>query len=62
VDAAAGILVAMEAGASVEVAGWELASAPLSLEARYHVAAALDREMLDTLLEVQTHAPAAAAP
>lgn len=55
VDAAAGQLVAREAGAEVAFAGAGL-DVSLDLEARYHVAAALDREMLDTVLESQRFA------
>lgn len=55
VDAAAGQLVAREAGAEVAFAGSGL-DVSLDLEARYHVAAALDREMLDTVLESQRFA------
>ena len=63
VDAAAAQLVAREAGAAVAVSepGLELAS--LRLDARYHVAAALDDEMLATVLAVQQRAePAGAHP
>jgi myo-inositol-1(or 4)-monophosphatase len=55
VDAAAGQLIAREAGAEVAFAGKGL-GVGLDLEARYHVAAALDRELLDTVLAVQEHA------
>jgi myo-inositol-1(or 4)-monophosphatase len=55
VDAAAGQLIAREAGAEVAFAGAGL-DVGLDLEARYHVAAALDREMLATVLEAQRFA------
>jgi len=55
VDAAAGQLIAREAGAEVAFAGAGL-DVGLDLEARYHVAAALDREMLATVLEAQQFA------
>jgi len=55
VDAAAGQLIAREAGAEVAFAGAGL-DVGLDLEARYHVAAALDREMLATVLESQRFA------
>jgi myo-inositol-1(or 4)-monophosphatase len=52
VDAAAGQLIAREAGAQVVFAGSGL-DVSLGLDARYHVAAALDGEMLATVLEAQ---------
>jgi myo-inositol-1(or 4)-monophosphatase len=52
VDAAAGQLIAREAGGQVAFAGSGL-DVSLDLEARYHVAAALDGEMLATVLEAQ---------
>jgi myo-inositol-1(or 4)-monophosphatase len=55
VDAAAGQLVAREAGAVVAFAGEGL-DVSLDLDARYHVAAALDSEMLATVLEAQRFA------
>jgi myo-inositol-1(or 4)-monophosphatase len=55
VDAAAGQLIAREAGAEVAFTGAGL-DVGLDLEARYHVAAALDREMLATVLEAQRFA------
>jgi myo-inositol-1(or 4)-monophosphatase len=55
VDAAAGQLIAREAGAEVAFAGEGL-DVDLDLGARYHVAAALDREMLATVLEAQRFA------
>jgi myo-inositol-1(or 4)-monophosphatase len=59
VDAAAGQLIAREAGAMVELPGYELGEATLDLGARYHVTAALDAEMLAQLREVQRYAEAA---
>jgi myo-inositol-1(or 4)-monophosphatase len=56
VDAAAAQLVAREAGASFEIADFGLEGASLGLDARYHVAAALDDEMLATVLDVQRRA------
>jgi len=55
VDAAAGQLVARAAGAEVAFAGDGL-GVSLDLDARYHVAAALDRELLGTVLEAQERA------
>ena len=55
VDAAAGQLVARQAGAAVAFAGGGL-DVSLDLDARYHVAAALDRELLATVLEAQERA------
>jgi myo-inositol-1(or 4)-monophosphatase len=55
VDAAAGQLIAREAGAQVAFTGGGL-DVSLDLDARYHVAAALDEEMLATVLEAQTQA------
>jgi myo-inositol-1(or 4)-monophosphatase len=52
VDAAAGQLIAREAGARVAFAGDGLGVA-LDLGARYHVAAGLDEEMLETVLAAQ---------
>jgi myo-inositol-1(or 4)-monophosphatase len=52
VDAAAGQLIAREAGARVAFAGEGL-DVGLDLDARYHVAAALDQEMLETVLKAQ---------
>jgi myo-inositol-1(or 4)-monophosphatase len=52
VDAAAAQLIAREAGAAVEFTGME-GAADLGLDARYHVTAALDAEMLATLRPVQ---------
>ena len=58
VDAAAGQLIAREAGAEVAF-GNDGLDVSLDLDARYHVAAGLDREMLETALAAQSHAPAA---
>jgi myo-inositol-1(or 4)-monophosphatase len=52
VDAAAGQLIAREAGGEVAFAGSGL-EVSLDLDARYHVAAALDGEILATVLEAQ---------
>jgi myo-inositol-1(or 4)-monophosphatase len=54
VDAAAAQLIAHEAGALVEFPGFGPGEAPLDLDARYHLTAALDEEMLATLREVHT--------
>jgi myo-inositol-1(or 4)-monophosphatase len=56
VDAAAGQLIAREAGASVKFDRQGLAAADLGLDARYPVTAALDEEMLGTLLEIERSA------
>ena len=53
VDVAAAQLIAREAGASVKFNRLEIAEARLDLDARYEIAAALDEELLGTLLEVQ---------
>ena len=55
VDAAGGQLIAREAGAEVAFAGAGL-DVSLDLDARFHVAAALDRELLATVLEAQGRA------
>ena len=55
VDAAAGQLVARRAGAEVVFDGAGL-DVSLDLDARYHVAAALDRDLLATVLEAQERA------
>ncbi len=55
VDAAAGQLIAREAGAEVVFGGADL-EVGLDLAARYHVAAALDRGLLATVLEAQERA------
>jgi len=57
VDAAGGQLIAREAGAQVAFAGAGL-EVSLDLDARFHVAAALDREMLASVLEAQDRAQA----
>jgi myo-inositol-1(or 4)-monophosphatase len=56
VDAAAAQLIAREAGAAVEFPGFPNGSAPLDLDARYHVTAALDPELLAALSPVQQRA------
>jgi myo-inositol-1(or 4)-monophosphatase len=61
VDAAAGQLIAREAGAELVFAGTGL-DVGLDLDARYHVAAALDRELLQPVLQAQEHAEAPAEP
>ena len=61
VDAAAGQLIAREAGAAVAFAGSGL-DVSLDLDARYHVAAALDAEMLSTVLQAQRFAEPAPDP
>jgi len=53
VDVAAAQLIAREAGASLKFDRLELEEAHLDLSARYEIAAALDDEMLGTLLSVQ---------
>jgi myo-inositol-1(or 4)-monophosphatase len=53
VDLAAAQLVVREAGGVVVTPGLEPESASLDLDARYHVAAALDEEMLEPLLAAQ---------
>lgn len=53
VDVAAAQLIVREAGANVKFDRLPLSECPLSLEARYDVAAGLDEEMLGTLLEIQ---------
>jgi myo-inositol-1(or 4)-monophosphatase len=58
VDVAAAQLIAREAGASVKFDPLELSEADLGLDARYDIAAALDEEMLGTLLEIHRAAPA----
>ena len=58
VDAAAAQLIAREAGASLKFDRLQLSDAPLSLAARYVLAAATDEEMLGTLLDVQRAAEA----
>jgi myo-inositol-1(or 4)-monophosphatase len=61
VDAAAGQLIAREGGAHVAFAGEGL-DVSLDLDARYHVAAALDSEMLGTVLGAQRFAEPAPEP
>lgn len=56
VDAAAGQLITREAGGVVAFGDRPLEETPLDLGARYEVAAALDAEGLDTMLEVQREA------
>jgi myo-inositol-1(or 4)-monophosphatase len=53
VDLAAGQLIVREAGGTIELAGIRLGEAGLSLDARYHVAAAHSEEMLEPLLDAQ---------
>ena len=53
VDAAAAQLVAREAGAALEFAGFELTEAPLDLAARYDVAAARTPADLEVLRDAQ---------
>jgi fructose-1,6-bisphosphatase/inositol monophosphatase family enzyme len=57
VDAAAGQLIAREAGAEVEFAGHGLDGAALDLEARYNVAAARTAGDLRILREAQDQVP-----
>ena len=57
VDVAAAQLIVREAGASLEFGGLELAEAGLDLDARYEIAAGLDRELLATLAEAQRDSP-----
>jgi myo-inositol-1(or 4)-monophosphatase len=58
VDAAGGQLIAREAGAPVEFENLRLGDTSLGLDARYRVAAALDRETLAVMLEAQGPEPA----
>jgi myo-inositol-1(or 4)-monophosphatase len=58
VDVAAAQLIAREAGASLKFGELELAGVHLDLAARFPIAAALDEEMLGTLLDVQREAVA----
>jgi myo-inositol-1(or 4)-monophosphatase len=62
VDAAAGQLIAREAGGVVEIPDFGLEAATLDLDARYHVTAALDEELLATLRDVQASAEPVARP
>jgi myo-inositol-1(or 4)-monophosphatase len=57
VDAAGAQLIAREAGAVVSFEGLELSEASLGLDVRYRVAAGLDRETLDVMLEAQGPEP-----
>jgi myo-inositol-1(or 4)-monophosphatase len=57
VDAAAGQLIAREAGGHVEFEGLELGKADLDLSARYDVAAARTAADLQTLREAQEQVP-----
>jgi myo-inositol-1(or 4)-monophosphatase len=61
VDVAAAQLIVREAGANVKFDRLDLSEAMLDLDARYGVAAALDEEMLGTLLAIQRAAPAETA-
>jgi myo-inositol-1(or 4)-monophosphatase len=56
VDAAGGQLIAREAGALVEFEDLALEEVPLGLDARYRVAAGLDREALEVMLAAQAPA------
>jgi myo-inositol-1(or 4)-monophosphatase len=56
VDVAAAQLIAREAGASVKFGERAVGEVELSLDARFPIAAALDEEMLGTLLEIQRDA------
>ncbi|HEY8002072.1 MAG TPA: inositol monophosphatase family protein [Solirubrobacterales bacterium] len=58
VDVAAAQLIAREAGASVKFGELATEEVPLDLAARFPLAAALDEEMLGTLLEIQRKAAA----
>ena len=62
VDVAAAQLIAREAGASVKFGELAHTEARLDLAARYGIAAALDEEMLGTLLAVQRQRPAGRQP
>jgi myo-inositol-1(or 4)-monophosphatase len=57
VDAAAAQLIVREAGGVAEFAGFALDEAPLDLDARYPVLAALDQELLETVREAQANSP-----
>jgi myo-inositol-1(or 4)-monophosphatase len=57
VDAAAGQLVAREAGAELEFENLDLDAASLGLDARYRVAAGLDRDALAVIREAQGPEP-----
>jgi myo-inositol-1(or 4)-monophosphatase len=58
VDAAATQLIAREAGAEISFGGGALANTPLSLDARYPIAAARTAEDMGTLLDAQRAVPA----
>lgn len=60
VDVAAAQLIALEAGASLAFGELSPVQAQLDLAARYEIVAALDQEMLATLLEVRNGAAARA--
>ena len=62
VDVAAAQLIAREAGASVKFGELTAAEVDLGLDARFPIAAALDEEMLATLLEIQRDAAATQEP
>ncbi len=53
VDVAAAQLIAREAGASVQFEPFGLGGSHLDLDARFEIVAALDEELLGTLLEIQ---------
>lgn len=57
VDAAAGQLIAREAGAELEFENLDLDAASLGLDARYRVASGLDREALAVMREAQGPEP-----
>jgi myo-inositol-1(or 4)-monophosphatase len=57
VDAAAGQLIAREAGAVVEFEGLELGGTSLGLDARYRVAAGLDADALEVVRAAQGPEP-----
>lgn len=56
VDAAAGQLIAREAGAVIDLDGLPASEAELGIAARYRIVAALDGELLDPLLTAQAEA------
>jgi myo-inositol-1(or 4)-monophosphatase len=62
VDAAGAQLIAREAGAVVEFDGSQDGTAPLGLDARYHLTAALDSEMLNDLRGAQARAEPSPSP
>ena len=59
VDVAAAQLIVREAGGVIKFDPHDLADVHLDLAARYHLAAALDEEMLGTLLHIQRKAASA---